>query len=133
MTTFVLGTDTVDTSAALCDYLDGLVGADDRVVAVNSLPGGDATSAGDVRDGEDALNVASVRLSAACTVETHQFVRGNDPAEDLLAAVEAEDADELVLGVRKRNPTAKVVFGSVAQSVLLNANVPMRVVPLETV
>jgi nucleotide-binding universal stress UspA family protein len=130
MTVYVVGTDTVDTSAALCDYLDGRVDAADTVHAVNSLPGGDRTDATDVRDGEDAINVVRSRLGARATVETHQFVRDNAPHEDLLAHADEVDADELVIGVRKRNPTAKVVFGSTAQAVLLRTARPVAVVPL---
>ncbi|RDI72429.1 universal stress protein [Halopelagius longus] len=133
MTTYVLGTNSVDRSAKLCDYLADRVADGDTVHAVNSHVGGDRTDAEAMRDGEDALNVVRSRLGAFCTVETHQFVRGNDPATDLLECVEDVDADELVIGIRKRNPTAKIVFGSTAQDVLLNANVPMAVVPLETV
>lgn len=130
MTVYVMGTDTVDTSAALCDYLDRRLDVDDTVHAVNSLRGGDATKTADVRDGEDAVNVVRSRLGATATVETHQFVRGNDPAEDLLACADDVDADELVIGIRKRNPTAKIVFGSTAQSVLLRSERPVAVVPL---
>ena len=130
MTVYVVGTDTVETSAALCDYLDGRLDADDTIHAVNSLPGGDRTDATDVRDGEDAINVVQSRLGAVATVEIHQFVRDNDPYEDLLAHADDVDADELDIGVRKRNPTAKVVFGSTAQSVLLRASRPVAVVPL---
>jgi nucleotide-binding universal stress UspA family protein len=130
MTVYVVGTDTVDTSAALCDYLDGRLDADDTVHAVNSLRGGNATSATDVRDGEDAINVVQSRLGAVATVETHQFVRDNDPHEDLIDHSTAVDADELVIGVRKRNPTAKVVFGSTAQALLLRTSLPVAVVPL---
>jgi nucleotide-binding universal stress UspA family protein len=130
MTVYVVGTDTVDTSAALCDYLDRRLDAGDTVHAVNSLPGGDATDATDARDGEDAVTVVQSRLGAAATVETHQFVRGNDPHEDLLAHADAVDADELVIGVRKRNPTAKIVFGSTAQAILLRSSRPVAVVPL---
>jgi nucleotide-binding universal stress UspA family protein len=133
MTTYVVGTNSVHTSATICDYLGTRVGQGDTVVAVNSHRGGDDTSPEDIRDGEDALNAVAARLGERCTVETHQFVRANDPEEDLLRAVEEFDADELVIGIRKRNPTAKVVFGSTAQSVLLNASVPMAVVPLVTV
>lgn len=132
MTTYVLGTNSVDRSAKLCDYLAGRLEDADTVHAVNSHVGGDRTDAEAMRDGEDALNVVRSRLGAFCTVETHQFVRGNDPATDLLEYVEEVDADELVIGIRKRNPTAKIVFGSTAQDILLNANVPMAVVPLET-
>jgi nucleotide-binding universal stress UspA family protein len=133
MTTYVLATKDVDTSAALCDYLQTRVEAGDAVHAVNSLPGGDDTSSQDVRDGEEALNVVSSRLGATADVETHQFVRGNDPVDDVLDYADDVDADELVIGIRKRNPTSKVVFGSTAQSILLNSNVPMAVVPLERV
>lgn len=130
MTTYVVGTNSVHTSAALCDYLQTRVGDGDTVVAINSLRGGDSTSSEDVRDGEDALNAIASRLGERCAVETHQYVRNNAPQTDLLTAVEEFDADELVIGIRKRNPTAKVVFGSTAQQVLLNADVPMAVVPL---
>jgi nucleotide-binding universal stress UspA family protein len=135
MTTFVVGADTVHASASLCDYLDGRVGDGDVVHAVNSLPGGDDTGAADVRDGEDALNAVTSRLSAVpgVTVEGHQFVRGNEAHEDLLACAGDVGADELVVGIRKRNPTAKVVFGSVARSVLLNTDRPVVAVPLTEV
>jgi nucleotide-binding universal stress UspA family protein len=133
VTTFVVGTDAVETSATLCDYLVDRVETDDVVHAVNSLPGGDETDAEASRDGEDALNVVAARLDGLATVETRQFVRGNEPATDLLAHADAVDADELVIGVRERTPTAKVVFGSTAQRVLLRSNRPIAVVPLERV
>lgn len=131
MTTYVLATNHVDTSAVLCDYLVSRLNDGDAVHAVNSLPGGDDTSSEDAREGEDALNVVAARLGGFADVETHQFVRGNDPADDVLDYADKVDADELVVGIRKRNPTAKVVFGSTAQNILLNSNRPMAVVPLE--
>jgi nucleotide-binding universal stress UspA family protein len=130
MTTYVVGTNSVHTAATLCDYLANRVGTGDTVVAINSHAGGDDTTSQELRDGEDALNAVVSRLGEQCTVETHQYVRGNEPHEDLLAAAEVFDADEIVIGIRKRNPTAKVVFGSTAQSILLNSNRPMAVVPL---
>jgi nucleotide-binding universal stress UspA family protein len=133
MTTYVLGTNSVDYSAKLCDYMVDRVEPDDVVHVVNSQVGGNETTSDDVRDGEDAINVVSSRLGDLVQVETHQYVRGNRPAEDLLQCAEDYDADELVIGIRKRNPTAKIVFGSVAQEVLLNANLPMAVVPMEMV
>ena len=125
--TYVVATNGVHTSAALCDYLDGRLTADDTVHAVNSLREGDAT---DVRDGEDALTAVAARLGAVATVETHQFVRGNEPVDDVLDLADTVAADELVFGIRERS-SAAVVSGSVARSLLSNANVPMAVVPLE--
>ena len=129
MTTFVLATNGVHVSATLCDYLDDRLGEEDTVHAVNSQRGGDDTSAEDVRDGEEALNVVSSRLGTIATVETHQFIRGNAPATDVLQFAEGVDADELVIGVRERSPTGKALFGSVAQKLLLNTNRPVVVVP----
>jgi nucleotide-binding universal stress UspA family protein len=130
MVSLLVATNHVDTSAQLADYLGAHVGPDDTVVGVNSLQGGDVTDAAAVRDGEDALTVLDARLGLAGTVETHQFIRGNDPATDVLAAIDTFDADELVFGIRKRSPTGKILFGSVAQRLLLEAPVPMRAVPL---
>jgi Universal stress protein family. len=132
MARLLVATNHVDTSAQLADYLGTHVGPDDTVIGINSLRGGDVTDAAAVRDGEDALSVLSARLGTAVTVETHQLIRGNDPATDVLAAIESYDADELVFGIRKRSPTGKIIFGSVAQQLLLEAPVPMRVLPLTT-
>lgn len=133
MTRFLVATNSVHTSAILADYLEDRLDEGDELVVVNSQVGGSETSSEDVRDGEDALNAVVSRFSADYDVETHQFVRGNNPAQDVLAHAEECDADEIVIGVRKRNPSAKVVFGSVAQKILLNANRPIAVVPREEV
>lgn len=129
MTIFVVATDHVDTSARLCDYLIDRVDAEDQLHAVNSLPGDDETDSRDVRDGKEAINVVRSRLGGIATVETRQFVRGNEPHEDVLQLAEEVDADELVIGIRQRNPTAKVVFGSTAQRILRRSPRPVVSVP----
>ncbi|KTG27951.1 universal stress protein [Haloferax profundi] len=133
MATYVMGTNSVHTSAELCDYLSRRIETGDVVHVVNSHKGGDSTDSDDVRDGDDALNVVSSRLGDFVTVETHQYIRGNEAAEDILECADEQGADEIVIGVRKRNPTSKIVFGSTAQDVLLSSNVPMAVVPLEKI
>ncbi|MFB6235439.1 MAG: universal stress protein [Halopenitus sp.] len=131
MTTFLVPTNSVDSSAAACDYLSDRLDEGDSVVAVNSLVGGDETSAEAVRDGKEALNVVDVRLSGIASVDTHQFVRGNEPAEDVLKACEEFDPEELVISIRDRSPTGKAVFGSVSQQLLLNTERPVVSVPRE--
>jgi nucleotide-binding universal stress UspA family protein len=133
MATYVVGVKDVDGTAVLCDYLTaaGRLGEGDVVEAVNSHVGGDETSAEAIRDGEDALNLVRSRLSVTgAQIETHQFVRGQRAHDDILAHADDVDADELVIGVRKRNPTSKVVFGSTTQRILLTSNRPVRVIPL---
>ncbi|GAA0192860.1 hypothetical protein GCM10009000_002150 [Halobacterium noricense] len=132
---YVLATNSVRTSEVLCEYLRDRLAPGDAVHAVNSQRGGDRTDSVEIRNGEDALAAVEDALGgvADVTVETHQFVRGNPPAEDVLAYADDVDADEFVIGIRDRSPTAKVVFGSVAQDILLGSNLPMRVVPREQV
>ena len=131
MTTFVVATDSVHTSAALCDYLFDRVAEDDTVHAINSIHDEDADPEA-IRDGKDALNAVASRLAAVTTVETEQFSRGNVPAEDILSFSEAVDADEIVLGVRKPTETSNVAIGSVSEQVLLHSDRPMAVVPRES-
>lgn len=133
MATYLLATNSPTNSESLCAYLEPRLHPDDTVVAVNSQRGGDDSSSESIRDGVDALDVIEDALGDVATVRTHQYVRGNDPDTDVLAAAEEFEVDEIVIGVRKRNPTAKVVFGSVAQRILLNANRPIAVVPQERV
>ncbi len=53
------------------------------------------------------------------------------PDEALLAHLEADDADYVVVSARKRSPVGQALFGSVTQSLLLHADVPVVAVPEE--
>ncbi|MFC5972204.1 universal stress protein [Halomarina salina] len=130
MTTFVVATKSVETSEPINEYLRGRLTDGDEVYVVNSQEGGDDSDADEIRSGTDALDVLTEGIDVP--VETHQFVRGNSPAEDILAAADEYDADEICIAVRKRNPTGKIVFGSVAQDVLLSTDRPVVAVPLDT-
>ncbi|MFC6787757.1 universal stress protein [Halobaculum halobium] len=127
---YVLATNSTGRSAAMCDYLRPRLDADDVLHALNSQRGGDHTTSAELDRGRDALAVVNDRLSTVTTVETHQFVRGNDPATDVLRFVDRREADELVFAIRKRSAIGTVLFGSVAQDLLTDADVPMRVVPV---
>ncbi|WP_435365662.1 universal stress protein [Haloarchaeobius sp. DYHT-AS-18] len=47
---------------------------------------------------------------------------------EIVGLAEAEDAELVVVGGRKRSPTGKAVFGSTAQEVMLNAPCPVTFV-----
>ncbi|WP_276272207.1 universal stress protein [Haloarcula litorea] len=50
------------------------------------------------------------------------------PADGILELADEFGVDHVAMGSRKRSPTGKVVFGSVAQEVMLQADVPVTVV-----
>ncbi|MEO5743886.1 MAG: universal stress protein [Terracoccus sp.] len=60
--------------------------------------------------------------------EVRSLVRGNDPAEDLISVAEAESADFIVIGLRRRSPVGKLILGSNAQRILLDASCPVLAV-----
>jgi nucleotide-binding universal stress UspA family protein len=53
---------------------------------------------------------------------------GNDVGGEIVAAAEAADAKRVLVGGRRRTPTGKVVFGSTAQRVMLDAPCPVTFV-----
>lgn len=60
--------------------------------------------------------------------EIRSLVRGNDPAEDLISVAESESADFIVIGLRRRSPVGKLILGSNAQRILLDAGCPVLAV-----
>lgn len=54
--------------------------------------------------------------------------RVGKPAEEIVQYAGEQDARYIVLGSRKRTPIGKAVFGSVVQSVLLNADQPVVII-----
>ena len=58
----------------------------------------------------------------------HLATAGADLAGALLELVDSIGADLLVIGARRRSPVGKALLGSVAQTVILEANLPVLVV-----
>ncbi|WP_324273435.1 universal stress protein [Blastococcus brunescens] len=54
--------------------------------------------------------------------ELEQLVGGRDGAEEVVAAAERLGASLIVIGLRRRTPTGKLIFGSDAQRILLDAH-----------
>jgi nucleotide-binding universal stress UspA family protein len=61
-------------------------------------------------------------------------IRGavGDYSEQVVSVAEALEADLVLVGGRKRSPTGKAVFGSVAQEILLSAPCPVTFVRADT-
>ncbi len=98
----------------------------ETIAVVHSMIGGTHEHAADYVKSADAMAAAHDRLHVAGAPHcTHEYVRGNTPARDLLLAVEEHDADLLVIGIRRRSSTGKLLLGSNALEVLHDAEVPV--------
>ena len=133
---YVAATDGRETDEVLRDYLEQRLRSDDTVYLVRSLKGqekdaGPGAEEGDVViEARETLAAFEDELSGVADVETHLLVRGNDPHEDVLWFADERDADEIVVGIRQHSAAERMLFGSTAQKVLLNADRPVVALPL---
>lgn len=99
---------------------------DGKVYVVTSLVGHTETSMEEYREAEQKLDyVKELLQDSGIPFETHLLVQGRTPAEDLVAFAEDHQMDEIVMGVRKRSAVGKLIFGSNARFVILNAPCPV--------
>jgi nucleotide-binding universal stress UspA family protein len=89
-----------------------------RLIVINSHKGGSSLD----RDTAVELDESGVEH------EVRQLVRGVDPADDLVSVAEEVDADLIVIGLRRRSPVGKLIMGSNAQQILLDATCPVLAV-----
>jgi nucleotide-binding universal stress UspA family protein len=98
----------------------------EKLIVVHSLYGGDRTSKEEIEEGETLLKWAEEKAkSAGVEVETHLLVRGKEPGDDVLEFAKEIKPEMIVVGVKKRSPAGKIVFGSVPQKIILNSEVPV--------
>ena len=57
--------------------------------------------------------------------ETHLLIRGIEPGDDLVNFAKETNADEVIIGVKNRTKVGKLLLGSTAQAVVLNAHCPV--------
>jgi nucleotide-binding universal stress UspA family protein len=99
-----------------------------RLVVVHSSRGG-SEHASEVIEIRDALADLEARLNGeGLEVTVRDFVRGNDPVDDLIEVADKEDAALIVIGLRRRSPVGKLLMGSNAQAILLRADCPVLAV-----
>jgi nucleotide-binding universal stress UspA family protein len=100
-----------------------------RLIVINSQKGGAALDSSTAVELDETLGgVHDLLHDVGVEHEVRQLVRGVDPAEDLIAVAEEVDADLIVIGLRRRTPVGKLIMGSNAQSILLDAACPVLAV-----
>jgi nucleotide-binding universal stress UspA family protein len=60
--------------------------------------------------------------------EVRRLVRGREPADELIDVADEHDADLIVIGIRRRSPVGKLIMGSIAERILLDAHCPVLAV-----
>lgn len=105
-----------------------------RLVVINSNRGGKDLGAADAERHDSELATVQRELEAAgVDHEIRQLVRGQEPAEDLIAVALEVAADVIVIGLRRRTPVGKLILGSNAQRILLEAPCPVLAVKADAV
>ena len=79
-------------------------------------------------DPEELERLGDELKAKGVTVTVRQLIRGNEPAEDLIAVAEEIGAQLIVIGLRRRTPVGKLILGSNAQRILLDAPCPVLAV-----
>lgn len=113
--------------AALAEAAAAASAKGTSLVIVNSAHG--AAYADSALAPEEDLEAAADAIRATgVDVEVRRLPRGQDPAEEVLAVVEALDAELLVIGIRHRSAVGKLLMGSNAQRLLLQCPCPVLAV-----
>jgi nucleotide-binding universal stress UspA family protein len=100
-----------------------------RLIVINSHRGGREFDNDDAIESEAQLEeVRSELRDAGVEHEVRQLVRGLDPADDLINVANESNAEFIVIGLRRRSPVGKLILGSNAQRVLLDAPCPVLAV-----
>ena len=93
-----------------------------NVHVVRSMEGGDESRQEDILAAEKELEwCKSFVEKEGVPCDTHLLIRGLGPGEDLVRFAIERGIDEVFVGVKRRSRIGKMLMGSNAQYVILNA------------
>jgi len=97
-----------------------------EIILAYSMAGGPEVPRRDFENAENDLEYEkSVLLDNKIACDSILSVRGLEAGEDLVQLAEEKKVDEIIIGVRRRSKVGKLIFGSTAQYVILNAPCPV--------
>jgi nucleotide-binding universal stress UspA family protein len=103
------------------------------VLIVHSMRGGERDELEQVMNYRERFEELKGDLeSSGVPHEIIEYARGNSPSEDILEVARERGAELIVIGIRRRSPVGKLVLGSNAQDVLLEADCPVLAVKTST-
>lgn len=95
-----------------------------RLVVVNTGKNGDNSDAA-FASAQDLDAIANELTAAGIEHEVRQITSGDSAAQALIETAEDVSADLIVIGMRRRSPVGKIITGSTAQAVLMDASCPV--------
>lgn len=102
---------------------------DARLLVVNSTKGGQQVEVGDAAAvGGELETIRQELAETGLDFEVRELARGEEVSEDLISVAEESGADFIVIGLRRRTPVGKLIMGSHAQRILLDAACPVLAV-----
>ena len=84
-------------------------------------------------DESEVRALESELRSSGVAHEVRQAPDPLDPAEELISTADGSSAEFIVIGLRRRSPVGKLLLGSNAQRVLLDASCPVLAVKADPV
>ena len=109
--------------AALAHGLEEAVRRQTGVVVVNTTKG-DALVDKRYLGTEGKVTLEQRLADSGVDHEVRQTM-GSDVADEILAVAKDVGADAIVIGIRHRSPVGKLIMGSVAQRVIIDATCPV--------
>ena len=99
---------------------------DAKVYLLTSLTRSHELQLEDIQKSERELkNLRTQFTTEGIDCETHAIVSAVSPGEDLVQFATDNEIDEIVIGVRRRSKVGKLLFGSNAQYIILQAECPV--------
>ncbi|UCD80797.1 MAG: universal stress protein [Desulfobacterales bacterium] len=96
------------------------------VDVVTSMEKGTEDQREDIEQAERGLEWAkSLFEENNIQCNTHLLIRGMAPGEDLVEFAKENEVDEIIVGVKRRSKVGKLLMGSTAQYVILQAGCPV--------
>jgi nucleotide-binding universal stress UspA family protein len=96
------------------------------VDVITSMEEGAGNQQQDIEKAERGLEWAkSLFVDKGIPCATHLMIRGLSPGEDLVNFAKDNNADEIIVGVKRRSKVGKLIMGSTAQYVILEASCPV--------
>ena len=99
---------------------------DSKVFILTSLAQSNELQIEDIQRAEHEMEYMITSLKKDdISCETQAIVSLLSPGEDLVQFAKENEIDEIIIGVRRRSKVGKLIFGSTAQFVILNAPCPV--------